>query len=90
MAVVYAGIDLAKNMFAVHGVSEHGKPVLARPKVARDKRHDRRGSVFGCAPLGVIVGGSGPCGAADGAEVRRTLPVVRPAGQGRSGGRGGD
>lgn len=40
MAIVYVGIDLAKNVFAVHGVDEHGKPALVRPKVARDKLHE--------------------------------------------------
>jgi transposase len=27
MAILYVGIDLAKNVFAVHGVDEHGKAV---------------------------------------------------------------
>lgn len=31
MAIITIGIDLAKNVFAVHGVDEHGKPVLVRP-----------------------------------------------------------
>ena len=31
MAIVYVGIDLAKNVFAVHGISETGKPELVRP-----------------------------------------------------------
>jgi len=31
MGIVYVGIDLAKNVFAVHGVDEHGKPALMRP-----------------------------------------------------------
>jgi transposase len=35
MAIVAVGIDLAKNVFAVHGVDETGKPVLVRPVVAR-------------------------------------------------------
>jgi transposase len=30
-------IDLAKNVFAVHGVDESGKPALVRPSVARAK-----------------------------------------------------
>ena len=25
MSILYVGIDLAKNVFAVHGVDEHGK-----------------------------------------------------------------
>jgi hypothetical protein len=28
MAILYVGIDLAKNVFAVHGVDEHPKGVL--------------------------------------------------------------
>ena len=28
MAIVTVGIDLAKNVFAVHGVDESGKPAL--------------------------------------------------------------
>lgn len=39
MAIVFVGIDLAKNVFAVHGVDEHGKPALVRPAVARAKLH---------------------------------------------------
>jgi transposase len=31
------GIDLAKNIFAVHGVDEHGKAALIKPKVSRDQ-----------------------------------------------------
>jgi transposase len=37
MAIVTVGIDLAKNVFAVHGVDETGKPVLVRPEVTRAK-----------------------------------------------------
>jgi len=39
MAIVFVGIDLAKNVFALHGVDEGGKPVLVRPSVARAKLH---------------------------------------------------
>ena len=35
MSIVTVGIDLAKNVFAVHGVDETGKPVLVRPVVKR-------------------------------------------------------
>ena len=35
MAIVTVGIDLAKNVFAVHGVDETGKPALVRPAVKR-------------------------------------------------------
>ena len=37
MSIVTVGIDLAKNVFAVHGVDEAGKPALVRPNVARGK-----------------------------------------------------
>jgi transposase len=37
MAIVTVGIDLAKNVFAVHGVDEVGRPALVRPSVARGK-----------------------------------------------------
>jgi transposase len=32
MAIVPVGIDLAKNVFAVHAVDEHGKPALERAR----------------------------------------------------------
>ncbi len=35
--IVTIGIDLAKNVFAVHGVDATGKPVLLRPSVPRAK-----------------------------------------------------
>ena len=35
MTIVTVGIDLAKNVFAVHGVDAAGKPALVRPSVAR-------------------------------------------------------
>ena len=37
MAIVTVGIDLAKNVFAVHGVDGAGKPALQRPSVACGK-----------------------------------------------------
>ena len=37
MAIMFVGIDLAKNVFALHGVDEHGKAVLVRPSIARAK-----------------------------------------------------
>uniref|UniRef100_E6QW38 Transposase of ISCARN111, IS110 family IS1111 group n=1 Tax=mine drainage metagenome TaxID=410659 RepID=E6QW38_9ZZZZ len=35
MNIITVGIDLAKNVFAVHGVDDNGKPVLVKPKVTR-------------------------------------------------------
>jgi transposase len=37
VAIVYVGIDLAKNVFAVHGVNDAGRPELVRPSVPRAK-----------------------------------------------------
>jgi transposase len=37
MTIMTLGIDLAKSVFAVHGVDEHGKAVLVRPNVRRDQ-----------------------------------------------------
>ncbi len=37
MSIITVGIDLAKNVFAVHGVDENGKAALVKPKVPRDK-----------------------------------------------------
>ena len=36
-AIVTIGIDLAKNVFAVHGVNATGQPALVRPSVPRAK-----------------------------------------------------
>lgn len=36
-AIVTVGIDLAKNVFAVHGVDAIGKPVLVHLNVPRNK-----------------------------------------------------
>lgn len=35
MIITTVGIDLAKNVFAVHGVDKNGIPVLIKPKVPR-------------------------------------------------------
>jgi transposase len=48
MSIVYVGIDLAKNVFAVHGVDEAGKPALVRPAVARAKLHELIASFWRC------------------------------------------
>jgi transposase len=37
MTILTVGIDLAKNVFAVHGVNDTGKAELVRPAVARNK-----------------------------------------------------
>lgn len=37
MNIVTLGIDLAKNIFALHGVDQTGRTVLVKPRVARDQ-----------------------------------------------------
>ena len=37
MTIVTVGIDLAKSVFAIHGVDATGKPVLLKPSVSRAK-----------------------------------------------------
>lgn len=37
MNIVFLGIDLAKNVFALHGVNRDGKTVMVRPAVRRDQ-----------------------------------------------------
>lgn len=37
MNIVTLGIDLAKNIFALHGVDQTGRAVLVKPRVARDQ-----------------------------------------------------
>ena len=48
MAILYVGIDLAKNVFAVHGVDEHGKAALVRPSIARAKLHELIATLAPC------------------------------------------
>jgi transposase len=48
MSIVFVGIDLAKNVFEVHGVDEHGKPALVRPSVTRAKLNELVASLPPC------------------------------------------
>jgi transposase len=48
MSIVFVGIDLAKSVFAVHGVNDAGKPELIKPAVPRAK-------------LGEVVAALPPC-----------------------------
>ena len=42
MVIITIGIDLAKNVFAVHGVDESGKSALVRPNVIRNALTSKR------------------------------------------------
>ena len=37
MSIIVIGIDLAKSIFAVHGVNEVGKAELVKPRVSREQ-----------------------------------------------------
>ena len=37
MSIITIGIDLAKNIFVVHGVNENGKAELVKPKASRNQ-----------------------------------------------------
>lgn len=85
MVIVTLGIDLAKNVFALHGVDAAGRPVLVRPSVPRGKLLELVASlppcligiahrgVLGRTPLGAAVPGPRPHRATDGAQVRRAV-----------------
>ena len=48
MDILYAGIDLAKNVFALHGVDAGGAVVLRQPKVVRAKLHELVAALPAC------------------------------------------
>jgi transposase len=69
MTILTVGIDLAKNVFAVHGVDAAGTVLLRQPKVARAKLNALAASLPPCtigieacsgAPLGAAVPGPRP------------------------------
>ena len=37
MSIIVIGIDLAKNIFAVHGINHDGKAELVKPRVNREQ-----------------------------------------------------
>lgn len=37
MSIIVIGIDLAKSIFAVHGVNQNGKAELVKPRVSRER-----------------------------------------------------
>jgi len=48
MTIIAVGIDLAKHVFAVHGVDEAGRAALVRPSVARAKLVELIASLPAC------------------------------------------
>jgi hypothetical protein len=78
------GIDLAKNVFAVHAVNRHGKPVLVKPMVRRDQLLELLAQLPSCIigmeacsgahPLGPATGHPRPYTKTDGAKIHHPLP----------------
>ena len=91
MAIVTVGIDLAKNVFAVHDADACGKAALVRPSVVRAKLLELIASlppcligiasVFWSASLGASARRHGTHCATDGAQVCCTLSYVGQTGQ---------
>jgi transposase len=48
MAIVFVGIDLAKNVYAVHGVNEAGRPERVRPAVPRARLQELIATLAPC------------------------------------------
>ena len=48
MAIVFFGIDLAKNVFAVHRVNEAGRPELVRLAVPRARLQELIATLAPC------------------------------------------
>jgi transposase len=90
MGILYVGIDLAKNLFAVHGVDATGKPALVRPALPRAKLHELIASLPPC-----VIGMEACSGAhhwarllmpasqraPDGVQVRGDVQALRSAGE---------
>lgn len=76
MAIITIGIDLAKNIFSMHGMDESGKPALVRPNVKRAAVPHWHGGLLSRAPLGARVCQVWPYAPLDGAQVRDAVPPV--------------
>ena len=93
MSIIVIGIDLAKNIFAVHGVNENGHAELVKPKVSRDQLLPLIANFPPCligmeayagsTPLGVPISSVRPHHQTDGAKVRHPLPHERQTRQER-------
>jgi len=83
MAIVTLGIDLAKNVFALHGVDVAGRAVLVRPSVARSKLLELVASLPPCLIGMEACSGAPEHALRSGQEHRAAVPVAgapRPPG----------
>ena len=76
-AIVTVGIDLAKNVFALHGVDETGKPALVRPEVSRAKLLELIANLPPCL-IGMEVCSSAHQWARDFARFGHTVRLMAP------------
>jgi hypothetical protein len=93
MSIVTIGIDLAKTIFAVHGVNERGKAERVKPKVPRARLlppnrqpatvPNRHGSLQRLTPLGAPVPSTRPHGPAHRSQVCQPVSDEREARQKR-------
>ena len=49
MTIMFLGIDLAKNVFPLHGVDRAGKAALVRPALRRDQLLEMVTKLLPCA-----------------------------------------
>lgn len=73
MTILTVGIDLAKNVFAVHGVNEAGEAELVRPVVPRDKLHELIVSLPPC-----VIGMEACSGAHHWARLFHSVRLIAP------------
>lgn len=77
MGIVTLGIDLAKNIFALHGVSADGKVVLQRPAVKRAKLLELTASLPPCL-IGMEACSGGHHWAREMARQGHTVRLIAP------------
>ena len=76
MSIVTLGIDLAKNVFAIHGVNAAGQADLKRPAVRRDKLEEFVAELPPCLiPQGDLLRGRPPRGLAARASAGKPAPA---------------
>ena len=77
MSILYVGVDLAKNVFALHGVSATGALQLRQPKAARAKLHELVAALPACT-IGIEVCSGAHHGACLFATHGHTVKLMAP------------
>jgi len=77
MTMVFVGIDLAKSVFALHGVDEVGKPALVRPLVRRDRLLEMVAKLPPCT-IGMEAGSGAHCWARQFVAFGHTIRLIAP------------